>query len=331
MEENESPKYANVDLKVREAQVKLLYRQTWTGLVGVLIVAITACVVLWNVVPQWKLSLWLGTSVFLTIARCYIVIAFHRTLHTKHDIDRWATLHFFGVVASGIMWAIPSIFLWPIENSVYQLVWPILILPLSAAAVATYYTWTLSYLSFVVITVVPISIRFFVEGGHLFNILGFLALFFIAVLLRAGREMHTDSLRAFEFGIRNEALNKNLREGVTKREQLNAQLRKEIKERKLSENELNKRNQELVGLNEELTSTKFNLESSNRKLEEAIANIKQLSGMLPICASCKKIRNDSGYWEILESYLKEHSDVMFSHSICPDCAMELYPEFYNKK
>jgi hypothetical protein len=61
------------------------------------------------------------------------------------------------------------------------------------------------------------------------------------------------------------------------------------------------------------------------------AQVKQLSGMLPICASCKKIRNDSGYWQQIETYIRDHSEVEFSHSICPDCVAKLYPDFINKK
>jgi hypothetical protein len=63
-------------------------------------------------------------------------------------------------------------------------------------------------------------------------------------------------------------------------------------------------------------------------LQKAIAQVKQLSGLLPICASCKKIRNDEGYWEQLETYLKHHSGTEFSHAICPDCASRLYPDHY---
>ena len=55
--------------------------------------------------------------------------------------------------------------------------------------------------------------------------------------------------------------------------------------------------------------------------------IKILSGFLPICASCKKIRDDKGYWNQIESYIKKHSEAEFSHSICPECAKNLYPEF----
>lgn len=66
------------------------------------------------------------------------------------------------------------------------------------------------------------------------------------------------------------------------------------------------------------------------KLKEALSKIRTLSGLLPICASCKKIRDDSGYWNQIEVYVSEHSDAEFSHSICPECKKKLYPELYDK-
>jgi AmiR/NasT family two-component response regulator len=69
------------------------------------------------------------------------------------------------------------------------------------------------------------------------------------------------------------------------------------------------------------------LAARNREIENALAEIKTLKGLLPICAACKKIRDSKGYWEQIEAYLKDHSDVEFSHSICPECAQELYPEY----
>ncbi len=60
-------------------------------------------------------------------------------------------------------------------------------------------------------------------------------------------------------------------------------------------------------------------------LEQALTQIKTLRGLLPICAGCKKVRDDQGYWKQIESYLHEHSDATFSHGLCPDCAKELYP------
>ncbi len=64
------------------------------------------------------------------------------------------------------------------------------------------------------------------------------------------------------------------------------------------------------------------------QLRDALDNIKTLKGLLPICASCKKIRDDSGYWKKIESYISEHSDAEFTHGLCPDCSAKLYPQFF---
>ena len=63
-------------------------------------------------------------------------------------------------------------------------------------------------------------------------------------------------------------------------------------------------------------------------LQKALADIKILSGMLPICAWCKKIRDDEGYWQKIEAYFKSHSDLDFTHGICNDCAKKEYPDLY---
>jgi len=64
------------------------------------------------------------------------------------------------------------------------------------------------------------------------------------------------------------------------------------------------------------------------ELQTALNHIEQLQGLLPICSECKKIRDDKGYWNRIESYISQHSGVEFSHGICPDCARKLYPELY---
>ena len=64
-----------------------------------------------------------------------------------------------------------------------------------------------------------------------------------------------------------------------------------------------------------------------KKLQDAMDKIKILKGIIPICASCKKIRDDEGFWHQVEIYISEHSNADFSHGICPDCAIKLYPEF----
>ena len=83
----------------------------------------------------------------------------------------------------------------------------------------------------------------------------------------------------------------------------------------------------------DVTEKKKNEEEKTRliaELQDALSQIKTLSGMLPICASCKKIRNDEGYWEQIEAYISHHSEAVFSHGICPDCIKKLYPEYHDK-
>ncbi len=111
----------------------------------------------------------------------------------------------------------------------------------------------------------------------------------------------------------------------------------DITERKLMEEELKKSHRELeskvIKRTEDLSKTNAQLqkEIEERKklineLEEALTQVKTLSGFIPICASCKKIRDDKGYWDHLEQYLREHSNAEFTHSICPDCQKELYKQ-----
>ncbi len=68
------------------------------------------------------------------------------------------------------------------------------------------------------------------------------------------------------------------------------------------------------------------MEKKNSELQKALDEIKTLRGILPICSSCKNIRDDNGYWNQIESYIHDHSEAEFSHSLCPECANKLYPD-----
>lgn len=85
----------------------------------------------------------------------------------------------------------------------------------------------------------------------------------------------------------------------------------------------------MVGIHQDITSRKqaeAERERLIKGLEKALSEVKALSGLLPICASCKKIRDDKGYWNQIESYISKHSEAQFSHGICPGCAKKLYPD-----
>jgi sigma-B regulation protein RsbU (phosphoserine phosphatase) len=69
----------------------------------------------------------------------------------------------------------------------------------------------------------------------------------------------------------------------------------------------------------------------NQELSQALAQVKQLKGIVPICMHCKKIRNDKNYWQQVEEYVAEHTEADFSHSICPECLEEHYPDYAKKQ
>jgi ligand-binding sensor domain-containing protein len=81
---------------------------------------------------------------------------------------------------------------------------------------------------------------------------------------------------------------------------------------------------------EALAATNRQLEVKTVELEDALSKVKTLRGLIPICASCKKIRDDQGFWSRVEIYIQEHSEATFSHGICPDCARDLYPDLYDE-
>lgn len=74
-------------------------------------------------------------------------------------------------------------------------------------------------------------------------------------------------------------------------------------------------------------ATTAELNRKNQELERILSEVRTLQGLLPICAACKKVRDDKGYWNQIEKYITEHSEAQFSHSICPECAQKLYSEY----
>lgn len=88
--------------------------------------------------------------------------------------------------------------------------------------------------------------------------------------------------------------------------------------------------QDLQALHRLIETSAEERESLIRELQAAVSEIKTLRGFIPICANCKSIRDDQGFWNRVEQYIQIHTDAQFSHGICPDCAKKLYPEFYQE-
>jgi len=86
----------------------------------------------------------------------------------------------------------------------------------------------------------------------------------------------------------------------------------------------------LISSYEAAVQKNIELEKTNKRLREVLKNLHTLQGLIPICANCKRIRTDKGYWQQVETYISNHSDTDFTHTICPDCAKKLYPEIHKK-
>lgn len=145
-----------------------------------------------------------------------------------------------------------------------------------------------------------------------------------------------------------EARELRLEQTIAKLQELNTHLQAEIDARIKIEKELQVYRDDLETLigerTEELLKTNELLKTEileRRKIDEervkliedlqnALDNIKTLKGLIPICSSCKNIRDDQGYWNELEVYISKHSDIEFSHSLCPDCMKKYYPEEYKR-
>jgi hypothetical protein len=112
---------------------------------------------------------------------------------------------------------------------------------------------------------------------------------------------------------------------LNENELLRRELEKRVEQRTA---ELRKTNENLILEVAEREKAEQEREQVIVKLQQALAQVKRLSGFLPICASCKKIRDDKGYWQQVEAYIRDHSEAEFSHGLCPECAKKLYPELF---
>jgi DNA repair exonuclease SbcCD ATPase subunit len=143
-----------------------------------------------------------------------------------------------------------------------------------------------------------------------------------------------------------EAREMRLEDLIERLKSTNDQLRTEIELRIKTESELTayrdhledmvrERTDQLLHINRQLQAAILEHERVEEEKEklileltDALANIKQLKGLIPICASCKKIRDDQGFWNDVEAYISQYSEVEFSHGICPECTKKLYPDIY---
>lgn len=314
---------SDIVIKIKANQIRQLFSQSWIGQFGILAVAVGLCMILWGKMPHLKLMIWFGLLFVFNTARQVLGVAFKKKAPAGRAVLVWGKRHAIGTTAVAAMWGLALMFLWPPGHPVHQLLMIICVVSVSASTVSLYCSWKPSYLPYVLIPLPLCAIRLLMEPGLIYTVIGVLGVLFTLIMFKSGMMMNAAGGDVLLSDIKNKELSEKLLKEKAIQSELNLRLAEEIKDRKDSELKLHERNEELEQLNQDLRAAKISIEKS-------MANIKRLNGLLPICASCKKIRNDDGYWEQLEEYLQEHSEAAFSHGLCPDCAAKLYPEIFEE-
>jgi hypothetical protein len=274
--------------QIRTKGVQLLYQHLTIGLVATAINAVILTLVLWSRISHSILIFWLVFSESIALLR-YGLLLRYRKSGTTETSDLWGQWFLTGTILAGICWGSAAILMFPVESIPHQAFLAFVLGGMATGAVTAYSVKMGVFLAFTLPASVPIAVRFFAEGDELHLAMGAMASLFIILVVDSARRVHTTIIKSLRLEAANQTLIQNL---TTARDEL-----------------------------------EHHVEERTIELREALSKVKVLSGLLPICSSCKKIRDDQGYWNQMELYIHEHSEAEFTHSICPECAKKLFPGF----
>jgi hypothetical protein len=283
----------------------ILIDQSVVALPGNLLVAV--CMVLFfdRSLSSGFLKIWLAAMTLAILARFLITRRYRFADKASLNPKPWFIIYEISLLVMGALWGVLGIYV-DLHFSLVHLAITLLILAgLAAAAVSTNAVSKTAFFCFSFPMLAPLIVFLIGSGDFEHIVLGVIIGAFLVVttlsVFQINRVIRESLIQQFEKTRLLEALETE-KSHVT---ELNKTLAKDIERRKQTEKE----NERLIF-----------------ELQDALAKVKTLSGLIPICANCKNIRDDKGYWNQIESYIHEHADVSFSHGICPDCAKKLYPD-----
>ena len=283
------------DERIYPVLVGQIYARSNIGILATIVNAAIFVAVLWGQIPHRRLIVWLITLLLVSFIRFLLNRRFLTTPDTQKTIRGWGHLLIFGLGLAGLLWGAAGLFLFPLHSVAHQVFIAFVLAGMVAGAVGVFSPLLPVFLSFSIPALVPITVRFFAIGDTLHMGMGAMTTLFGILTYTTARRISAANKELIAL---KETFADRLEDRTAELEATNVQLRREIEERK-----------QLI-----------------TELQEAIAKVRTLSGLLPICSSCKKIRDDKGYWNQLEAYIQEHSDAAFSHGICPECFKKIYPE-----
>ncbi len=291
---------------IRAEQVKLLYAKAPMALAAILVNVPILVFILWDKVRHAVLVGWLIYMVILSLGRVWLRQEYWRTSPSPIKESRWGTWYLAGIALSGLGWGSVGVFLFPPGSLPHQLFIAFVLAGMTAGSVAACSAMMAGFLLFAVPVLIPLAIQFLVQGDDLHLAMGGMTVLYAILMVFIARTMHQTIIASLNLRFENRDLVAYLADAKGQTDKLNDELTFEINQRK----RVQKERERLI-----------------TELQDALANIKVLRGLLPICSHCKKIRDDEGGWHVVEVFVRDHSEADFSHSICPECLNRMYPEF----
>jgi hypothetical protein len=290
--------------KFEKKRLKTIFRQSNVALPGNLFVVLCVAVLFWQKIQPPYLTFWLIAMALVLLGRFIIYLKYKALKKEPLNPKPWFLMYGISIFANGALWGIFGFYANFNLPFAYLAITLIILAGLVAASVATNSVSVPIFFGFAFPTLLPVGIALLLNDGFEHVILGFLLISYLALLTQAAIQLNKVILKSLTYRYEKLQLLDDLQKEKAQVMDLNKQLGLDIEKRKQTEKE------------KELLIS---------ELQKALHEVKTLSGLIPICAQCKKVRDDKGYWNQIESYIHKHSDVDFSHSICPKCAEELYP------
>jgi hypothetical protein len=290
--------------KFEKKRLKTIFRQSNVALPGNLFVVLCVAVLFWQKIQPPYLTFWLIAMALVLLGRFIIYLKYKALKKEPLNPKPWFLMYGISIFANGALWGIFGFYANFNLPFAYLAITLIILAGLVAASVATNSVSIPIFFGFAFPTLLPVGIALLLNDGFEHVILGFLLISYLALLTQAAIQLNKVILKSLTYRYEKLQLLDDLQKEKAQVMDLNKQLGLDIEKRKQTEKE------------KELLIS---------ELQKALHEVKTLSGLIPICAQCKKVRDDKGYWNQIESYIHKHSDVDFSHSICPECAEELYP------
>ena len=282
--------------EVKAKQVALLFSHLPVILLATSLNSAILTLALWNHASHSVLVSWLVCIQLTALLRCVLLVKYRQ----NPEDESWGRWFFLGTLVSGVCWGAGGVLLFTPHSVPHQTFLTFVLGGMSAGAVTTLSANFRVVLAYLIPVLLPLTVRLFSEGGTLHVSMGGMVGLFLVLMVDISWRWFRTALTLLTLEVTNG--------------HLIAQLKSEIAERQQIEEHLKKAR----GLLEERVTER------TAQLQQAIDSVKVLRGLLPICSSCKKIRDDQGYWTQLETYIHQHSEADFTHGLCPDCAERLF-------